>query len=74
MTDYYEVGSDEHTIPATDTDGDGVPDAWDEEPDTSDGYRTDSEGRGQRWGDMDCDGWLTSVDAMMLLKMTTGST
>ncbi|MEA1906613.1 MAG: S-layer protein domain-containing protein, partial [Euryarchaeota archaeon] len=50
-------------IPAIDSDRDGVPDAWDEEPDTLAGYRTDSEGRGQRWGDMDGDGKLTSVDA-----------
>ncbi|MEA1906569.1 MAG: plastocyanin/azurin family copper-binding protein, partial [Euryarchaeota archaeon] len=51
---------------------DGVPDAWDEEPDTLAGYRTDSEGRGQRWGDMDGDGKLTSVDALMMLKAAAG--
>jgi hypothetical protein len=74
VTNYYEVEQpDEPPIPAKDSDRDGVPDAWDKEPDTPDGYRTDSEGRGQRWGDMDGDGKLTSVDAMMLLKMVTGS-
>ena len=61
------------TIPANDSDRDGVPDVWDDEPDTPQGYRTDSDGRGQRWGDMNRDGRLTSVDAMMLLKMATGS-
>ncbi len=60
-------------IPAKDSDRDGVPDTWDKEPDTPDGYRTDSDGRGQRWGDMNRDGRLTSVDAMMLLKMAPGS-
>ncbi|RZN39582.1 MAG: hypothetical protein EF813_04040, partial [Methanosarcinales archaeon] len=45
----------------------------DEEPDI-DGYRTDSEGEGQRWGDMNGDSRLTSVDAVMLLKaMTCGA-
>jgi S-layer protein (TIGR01567 family) len=74
VTDYYAVEQpDESLIPAKDSDRDGVPDAWDKEPDTPDDYRTDSDGRGQRWGDMNRDGRLTSVDAMMLLKMATGS-
>ena len=56
------------TIPAVDSDCDGVPDAWDEEPDTPADYYTDSHGQGQRWGDMNGDGKLTSVDALMILQ------
>ena len=56
------------TIPAVDSDCDGVPDAWDEEPDTPADYYTDSHGQGRRWGDMNGDGKLTSVDALMILQ------
>ena len=51
-----------------DSDSDGVPDYWDDEPDTPSGYLTDSEGRGYRIGDVNRDGKLTSVDAMMILQ------
>ncbi|RKY40130.1 MAG: hypothetical protein DRP85_09160, partial [Candidatus Makaraimicrobium thalassicum] len=59
-------------IPAIDSDGDGVPDAWDDEPDTPAGYWTDSRGRGRRWGDMNGDGKLTSADALMILQAAVG--
>ena len=52
-----------------DSDHDGVPDAWDEEPDTTAGYMTDSHGCGRLWGDMNGDGKLSSVDALMILQM-----
>jgi hypothetical protein len=51
-----------------DSDSDGVPDYWDDEPDTPSGYLTDSEGRGYHTGDVNRDGKLTSVDAMMILQ------
>lgn len=51
-----------------DSDSDGVPDYWDDEPDTPSGYLTDSEGRGYRIGDVNRDGKLTSVDALMILQ------
>jgi S-layer protein (TIGR01567 family) len=62
------------TIPANDTDGDGVPDAWDEEADTPAGYWVNSDGIGRRWGDMNGDGELTSVDALMILQAAVGKT
>ena len=54
--------------PWTDSDSDGVPDCWDIEDDTPLGYLTDSEGRGYRIGDVNRDGELTSVDALMILQ------
>ena len=54
--------------PWTDSDSDGVPDCWDLEDDTPPGYLTDSEGRGYRIGDVNRDGELTSVDALMILQ------
>ena len=56
-----------------DSDSDGVPDYWDAEPDTPSGYLTDSEGRGYRIGDVNRDGKLTSVDALMILQAIVGS-
>ena len=53
----------------TDTDNDGVPNAWDKEPDTPTGYMTDSSGYGLLWGDMNRDGKLSSVDALMILQI-----
>ena len=52
-----------------DSDADGVPDAWDAEPNTPVGYWTDSRGRGRLFGDMNGDGKLSSVDALMILQM-----
>ena len=52
-----------------DTDNDGVPNAWDKEPDTPIGYMTDSNGYGLLWGDMNRDGKLSSVDALMILQI-----
>ncbi|MEA3281081.1 MAG: DUF3344 domain-containing protein [Euryarchaeota archaeon] len=51
-----------------DSDSDGVPDYWDDELDTPPGYLTDSEGIGYHIGDVNRDGELTSVDAMMILQ------
>jgi len=60
------------SIPAIDSDGDGVPNAWDDEPDTSNGYWTNSHGRGRMWGDMNGDCVITSVDALMILQAAAG--
>jgi hypothetical protein len=51
-----------------DSDSDGVPDYWDDEPGTPSGYLTDSDGVGYRIGDVNRDGELTSVDALMILQ------
>ena len=56
------------TIPAKDTDHDGVPDVWDADNSTTPGYWVNSDGIGRRWGDMNGDGKLTSVDALMILQ------
>jgi len=54
--------------PWADSDSDGVPDCWDLEDDTPSGYLTDSDGVGYRIGDVNRDGELTSVDALMILQ------
>ncbi len=54
--------------PWADSDSDGVPDCWDIEDDTPSGYLTDSDGVGYRIGDVNRDGELTSVDALMILQ------
>lgn len=59
--------------PLADSDSDGVPDCWDHEDDTPSGYLTDSEGRGYRIGDVNRDGQLTSVDALMILQAIVGN-
>ncbi len=61
---------DEESIP--DSDGDGVPDVWDKEPDTHRGYLVNSDGIGRKWGDMNGDGKITSADALMLLQAAAG--
>ena len=55
-----------------DTDGDGVPDVWDADNSTPAGYWVNSDGIGRRWGDMNGDGRLTSVDALMILQAAVG--
>jgi len=60
------------TIPATDIDGDGVPDVWDADNSTTSGYWVNSDGIGRKWGDMNGDGRLTSVDALMILQAAVG--
>ena len=57
----------------TDTDGDGVPDVWDTDNSTPAGYWVNSDGVGRRWGDMNGDGKLTSVDALMILQAAVES-
>jgi hypothetical protein len=59
-------------IRSNDTDGDGVPDVWDMDNSTPTGYWTDPQGIGRRWGDMNGDGELTSVDALMILQAVVG--
>ena len=56
----------------TDADGDGVPDVWDADDSTPAGYWTDSDGQGRKWGDMNGDDKLTSVDALMILQAAVG--
>jgi S-layer protein (TIGR01567 family) len=56
------------TIPATDSDHDGVPDVWDADNSTLSGYWVNSDGIGRKWGDMNGDGKLTSADALMILQ------
>jgi plastocyanin len=74
ITDRYNI-ADRHnvTISAADTDDDGVPDVWDMDNSTPAGYWINSDGIGQRWGDMNGDGKLTSVDALMILQAAVGS-
>ena len=56
----------------TDTDHDGVPDVWDMDNSTPAGYWVNSDGVGRMWGDMNGDGRLTSVDALMILQTAVG--
>ncbi|MEA3324657.1 MAG: S-layer protein domain-containing protein, partial [Euryarchaeota archaeon] len=65
--------SEEPEEELSDSDGDGVPDLWDKESDTPYGYLVNSEGIGRMWGDMNGDGKLTSVDALMLLQAMAGT-
>ena len=58
--------------PTTDTDGDGVPDVWDVDNSTPSGYWVNPQGIGRKWGDMNGDGKLTSVDALMILQAAVG--
>jgi parallel beta-helix repeat protein len=59
-------------IPATDSDGDGVPNVWDADNSTQEGYWVNPQGIGRRWGDMNGDGVLTSADALMILQAAAG--
>ena len=68
-----ETEEEEGTIPAIDTDDDGVPDAWDADNSTPADYWTDSDGRGRMWGDINGDGELTSADALMILQAVVGN-
>lgn len=66
---FYTVGPQLPTfIIATDTDGDGVPDVWDMDNSTPAGYWVNPQGIGRKWGDMNGDGKLTSVDALMIMQ------
>ncbi len=67
-----ETEEEEDTIPAVDSDNDGVPDVWDLDNSTPADYWTDSDGRGRMWGDMNGDGKLTSADALMILQAVVG--
>ena len=60
-------------IPANDSDSDGVPNVWDADNNTPTGYWVNPQGIGRRWGDMNGDGVLTSVDALMILQAAVGS-
>ena len=68
----YEAFEPSGTIPDTDTDRDGVPDVWDADNSTQEGYWVNPQGIGRMWGDMNGDGKLTSVDALMILQAATG--
>jgi hypothetical protein len=72
-THTIDIPAGSHTMNITldvilDSDADGVPDAWDTEPNTPIAYWTDSQGRGRMLGDMNGDGKLSSVDALMILQ------
>ena len=79
---YFKIADDENTIrfypmveytePTTDSDHDGVPDVWDADNSTQEGYWVNSDGIGRRWGDMNGDGELTSADALMILQAAVG--
>ncbi|MHC1574427.1 MAG: S-layer protein domain-containing protein, partial [Candidatus Methanogasteraceae archaeon] len=60
------------TIPATDSDHDGVPDVWDMDNSTPSDYWVNSDGIGRKWGDINGDGELTSADALMILQAAVG--
>ncbi|MEA1944304.1 MAG: S-layer protein domain-containing protein, partial [Euryarchaeota archaeon] len=60
------------TCNITDSDHDGVPDVWDADNSTTPGHWVNSDGIGRRWGDMNGDGELTSVDALMILQAAVG--
>ncbi len=60
------------TIPAADADHDGVPDVWDADNSTQEGYWVNPQGIGRMLGDMNGDGRLTSADALMILQATVG--
>jgi hypothetical protein len=49
-----------------------VPDVWDRDNSTTPGYWVNSDGIGRRWGDMNGDGELTSVDALMIMQAAVG--
>jgi len=79
---YFKIADDENAIrfypmveytePTTDSDGDGVPDVWDADNSTPSDYWVNSDGIGRKWGDMNGDGKLTSVDALMILQAAVG--
>ncbi len=64
----YTVPTPLGAIPAADVDGDGVPDVLDADNSTSPGYWVNPEGIGRKWGDMNGDDKLTSVDALIILQ------
>jgi len=68
----YEDLEPSGTIPDTDTDRDGVPDVWDADNSTQEGYWVNPQGIGWMWGDMNGDGKLTSVDALMIMQAVAG--
>ncbi|MEA1865383.1 MAG: S-layer protein domain-containing protein, partial [Euryarchaeota archaeon] len=73
----YTIGGEEptpppETIPAADADKDGVPDVWDADNSTQEGYWVNPQGIGRIIGDMNGDGRLTSADALMILQAAVG--
>ena len=61
------------TISDTDSDHDGVPDVWDADNSTQEGYWVNQQGIGRMLGDMNGDGKLTSADALMILQAAVGT-
>jgi len=73
VTEYYDVVSEDPVQPI-DTDGDGVPNIWDADNSTPEGYWVNRWGVGRMWGDMNGDCVVTSVDALMILQAANAAT
>jgi S-layer protein (TIGR01567 family) len=71
IRDTVPPASEEPEEELLDSDGDGVPDLRDKEPDTPHGYLVNPEGIGRMWG-MNGDDRLTSADALIPMQAVAG--